>query len=138
MPLACRWKPTGSTSPCSAFWAAATAPRISPDPAAALSAARSSPRCCAKKCNAPWNTPNATAGAYKAVSSPTPTPVDVNLWSSADHSRDYLKRADSIPHRGEGEATLLEFLPAQVGRVFDVGSGGGRLLSLVKAVRPGA
>jgi SAM-dependent methyltransferase len=72
------------------------------------------------------------------VSSPTPTPVDVNLWSSADHSRDYLKRADSIPHRGEGEATLLEFLPAQVGRVLDVGSGGGRLLSLVKAVRPGA
>jgi tRNA (cmo5U34)-methyltransferase len=68
----------------------------------------------------------------------TPTPVDVNLWSSADHSRDYLKRADSIPHRQEGEATLLEFLPAQVGRVLDVGSGGGRLLSLVKAVRPGA
>jgi tRNA (cmo5U34)-methyltransferase len=68
----------------------------------------------------------------------SPTPVDVNLWSSADHSRDYLKRADSIPHRREGEATLLEFLPAQVGRVLDVGSGGGRLLALVKAARPGA
>jgi tRNA (cmo5U34)-methyltransferase len=68
----------------------------------------------------------------------SPIPVDVNLWSSADHSRDYLKRADSIPHRREGEATLLEFLPAQVGRVLDVGSGGGRLLSLVKSARPGA
>jgi tRNA (cmo5U34)-methyltransferase len=66
----------------------------------------------------------------------SPTPVDVNLWSSAYHSRDYLKRADSLPHRAEGEATLLEFLPAQVGRVLDVGSGGGRLLSLVKAARP--
>jgi tRNA (cmo5U34)-methyltransferase len=68
----------------------------------------------------------------------SPTHSDVNLWSSADHSRDYLKRAESIPHRREGEATLLEFLPAQVGRVLDVGSGGGRLLSLVKAARPGA
>jgi tRNA (cmo5U34)-methyltransferase len=66
----------------------------------------------------------------------SPTPVDVNLWSSADHSHDYLKRADSLPHRREGEATLLEFLPAQVGRMLDVGSGGGRLLSLVKAARP--
>ena len=65
-----------------------------------------------------------------------PSPVDVNLWSSADHSHDYLKRADSLPHRREGEATLLEFLPAQVGRMLDVGSGGGRLLSLVKAAQP--
>ena len=64
------------------------------------------------------------------------TPHDVNLWPSADHSLEYLQRADSIPHRGEGEAALLEFLPAQIGRVLDVGSGGGRLLTLVKAARP--
>jgi tRNA (cmo5U34)-methyltransferase len=65
------------------------------------------------------------------------TREDINLWPSADHSCEYLERADSIPHRGEGEAVLLEFLPARVGRVLDIGSGGGRLLNLVKSVRPG-
>jgi tRNA (cmo5U34)-methyltransferase len=64
-------------------------------------------------------------------------PVDVNLWPSAEHSLEYLQRADLIPHRGEGEAALLEFLPAKVTRVLDVGSGGGRLLAMVKATRPG-
>lgn len=63
---------------------------------------------------------------------------DVNLWSSAEHSQGYLKRADSIPHRREGEATLLEFLPERIGRFLDLGSGGGRLLGLVKAARPTA
>lgn len=63
---------------------------------------------------------------------------EVNLWSSAEHALDYLRRADSIPHRVEGEATLLEFVPANVGRVLDIGSGGGRLLALVKAARPAA
>jgi tRNA (cmo5U34)-methyltransferase len=62
----------------------------------------------------------------------------VNLWSSPEHSKDYLKRADSIPHRREGEATLLEFLPERVSRFLDLGSGGGRLLALVKAARPNA
>ena len=63
---------------------------------------------------------------------------DVNLWSSHEHSKDYLKRADSIPHRREGESTLLEFLPERIGRFLDLGSGGGRLLGLVKAARPNA
>jgi len=62
----------------------------------------------------------------------------INLWSSAEHALDYLRRADSIPHRGEGEATLLEFVPANAKRILDLGSGGGRLLSLVKASRPDA
>jgi tRNA (cmo5U34)-methyltransferase len=64
------------------------------------------------------------------------TSPNVNLWSSAEHALDYLRRADSIPHRVEGEATLLEFIPPEVRRVLDLGSGAGRLLGLVKAARP--
>jgi tRNA (cmo5U34)-methyltransferase len=67
----------------------------------------------------------------------TTTP-DVNLWPSAEHALDYLRRADSIPHRVEGEAALLEFVPVEANRILDLGSGGGRLLALVKAVRPSA
>jgi tRNA (cmo5U34)-methyltransferase len=63
---------------------------------------------------------------------------DVNLWQSPEHALDYLGRADSIPHRVEGEATLLEFLPQDPHRVLDLGSGGGRLLSLVRSARPHA
>ncbi|HKQ88593.1 MAG TPA: class I SAM-dependent methyltransferase [Candidatus Acidoferrales bacterium] len=64
--------------------------------------------------------------------------ANVNLWQSPEHALDYLRCADSIPHRVEGEATLLEFLPADAHRVLDLGSGGGRLLSLVRASRPRA
>ena len=62
----------------------------------------------------------------------------VNLWSSRDHVKDYLQRADSISHRQEGEAALLEFVPANTQRVLDVGTGDGRLLALVwNRLRPG-
>lgn len=64
--------------------------------------------------------------------------ANVNLWQSPEHALDYLRCADSIPHRVEGEATLLEFLPGDAHRVLDLGSGGGRLLSLVRASRPRA
>jgi tRNA (cmo5U34)-methyltransferase len=63
---------------------------------------------------------------------------DVNLWVSAEHALDYLRRADSIPHRVEGEATLLEFVPLEAKRILDLGTGGGRHLALLKAARPGA
>lgn len=66
------------------------------------------------------------------------TRPDVNLWPTAEHALEYLRRADSIPHRVEGEATLLEFVPPEADRILDLGSGGGRLLALVKAARPGA
>ncbi len=62
----------------------------------------------------------------------------VNLWSSASHALDYLSRADSIPHRTEGEATLLEFIPRDVASVLDLGCGNGRLTRLVKIDRPAA
>lgn len=67
----------------------------------------------------------------------TNTP-DVNLWLSAERALEYLRRADSIPHRVEGEATLLEFIPLEAKRILDLGSGGGRLLALMKAARPSA
>lgn len=64
--------------------------------------------------------------------------VNVNLWSSAQHALDYLKQADSIPHRTEGEAELLEWIPKTSRRILDLGSGDGRLLRLVKLERPEA
>ena len=63
---------------------------------------------------------------------------EINLWDTPEHALDYLKRADSIPHRAEGEAVLLDFLPRPLRRVLDLGSGAGRLLSLVKLARPEA
>jgi SAM-dependent methyltransferase len=60
------------------------------------------------------------------------TNAPINLWSSADHARDYLERADSISHRTEGEAALLEFIPENTHRILDLGTGDGRLLALVK------
>jgi tRNA (cmo5U34)-methyltransferase len=57
----------------------------------------------------------------------------VNLWSSSSHAADYLGRANSIPHRTEGESTLLEFIPANVHRILDLGTGDGRLLALAKS-----
>jgi tRNA (cmo5U34)-methyltransferase len=57
----------------------------------------------------------------------------VNLWTSSDHVKDYLSRADSIAHRGEGESTLLEFIPQDVHRILDLGTGDGRLLALVRS-----
>lgn len=64
--------------------------------------------------------------------------TNVNLWDSPAHALEYLARADTIPHRREGERTLLEFLPASIDRVLDLGSGDGRLLALVRLARPGA
>jgi tRNA (cmo5U34)-methyltransferase len=60
----------------------------------------------------------------------------VNLWQSADHVRDYIERADLISHRGEGEAALLEFIPAGTRRILDLGTGDGRLLARVRSAHP--
>jgi len=60
----------------------------------------------------------------------------VNLWTSSEHVKDYLERADLISHRGEGEAALLEFIPAGIRRILDLGTGDGRLLALVRSRHP--
>jgi tRNA (cmo5U34)-methyltransferase len=72
------------------------------------------------------------------MNTPMASSSAVNLWPSAEHALEYLRRADSIPHRVEGEATLLEFVPARPTRVLDLGCGSGRLLALVKSAVPGA
>ncbi|MEP7056001.1 MAG: class I SAM-dependent methyltransferase [Actinomycetota bacterium] len=60
-----------------------------------------------------------------------------NLWTMPDHVGAYLAKASGIPHRTEGEAALLEHLPASLHRVLDLGCGDGRLLALVRLARPG-
>lgn len=57
-------------------------------------------------------------------------------WTSSEHALAYLARSDSIPHRVDGEAALLEHLPERLDRVLDLGAGDGRLLALVCAGRP--
>jgi tRNA (cmo5U34)-methyltransferase len=62
--------------------------------------------------------------------------MGVNLWTSNEHALGYLGRADSIPHRVEGESTLLEFIAPSTKRVLDLGTGDGRLLNLIKLSHP--
>ena len=64
--------------------------------------------------------------------------MTVNLWSEASHARDYLERRQSIPHRDEGYAAVLEFLPPAPRRVLDLGTGDGELLARIRAVHPDA
>jgi len=58
-----------------------------------------------------------------------------NEWTKASHAESYLERKLQIPHRAEGEATLLSELPETARRVLDLGCGDGHLLSLVLANR---
>ena len=66
------------------------------------------------------------------------TSSPVNLWRQGEHALAYLQKRDSIPHRGEGYAAMLEVVPERVERVLDLGTGDGNVLALVLAERPGA
>jgi tRNA (cmo5U34)-methyltransferase len=59
-------------------------------------------------------------------------------WTTPEHALAYLQRADRIPHRTEGEATLLEEVPKGAARILDLGSGDGRLLGLLLLACPAA
>lgn len=62
----------------------------------------------------------------------------MNEYATSEHALKYLALADKIPHRVEGEAVLLEMVPLGVRRILDLGTGDGRLLSLLLIDRPNA
>jgi tRNA (cmo5U34)-methyltransferase len=54
-------------------------------------------------------------------------------WSDPQNALAYLNVADTLPHRSEGEAVLIDHLPKNAKRVL--GTGDGRLIRLIKANR---
>jgi tRNA (cmo5U34)-methyltransferase len=57
----------------------------------------------------------------------------INRWTEPEHARQYLANRDTIPHRVEGLAVLLEIIGDGAQRVLDLGTGDGDTLALVLA-----
>lgn len=62
----------------------------------------------------------------------------LNEYATAEHALRYLAKADTLPHRTEGEAVLLDFIPQKAKRILDLGTGDGRLLALLLINHPDA
>jgi len=64
---------------------------------------------------------------------------EVNKWTSPEHVSEYFATmAEKLPHNEEIKTVFLEQIPSGVNRVLDLGTGDGRLLSLVKLKNPNA
>ncbi len=61
-----------------------------------------------------------------------------NEWTKPERAEAYLARMNDIPHRMEGEATLLAEVPVAARQVLDLGWGNGHLVSLVLTDCPNA
>ena len=61
--------------------------------------------------------------------------ANLNEYTTTEHALKYLALADKIPHRTEGEAVLSDFIPRNVKRILDLGTGDGRLLALLRIER---
>src|SRR3954451_9406803 len=57
-------------------------------------------------------------------------------WTTAEHALSSRARADTLPHRAEGEGVLMGEVPKGACRVLDLGTGDGRLLALLRPGRP--
>ena len=64
------------------------------------------------------------------------TNVVENRWVDAEHARAYLSIREAIPYRAEGMAVLAQFVPTEVERVLDLGTGDGVLMALIRELRP--
>ncbi len=60
----------------------------------------------------------------------------VNRWVDADHARAYLAHREAIPYQSQAMTVLAEFVPAEVERVLDLGTGDGITMALVRELRP--
>jgi tRNA (cmo5U34)-methyltransferase len=56
-------------------------------------------------------------------------------WTTAEHALRYLARADTYPRRAEGAGVLLKQVPGDARHVLDLGTGSGRLLTLLQIDR---
>lgn len=60
----------------------------------------------------------------------------MNRWVDAEHARAYLADRAAIPYQSQAMTVLAEFVPAEIERVLDLGTGDGITMALVRELRP--